>query len=63
MTREAGPTGAWLFQALVLDAMTIYTGKSDSVAALRIELTDVLYVPRIWHDVPSSVARRTYLGR
>jgi hypothetical protein len=48
MTRETDPTRVWLFQALLLDAMTVYTGKSGPAAALRIKLTEVLYVPWIW---------------
>jgi hypothetical protein len=48
MTREVDPTEAWLFQALLLDSMTIYTGKSSPAATLRIKLTDVLYIPWIW---------------
>jgi hypothetical protein len=44
-TREMGPTGAWLFQPLLLDAMTIYTGKSGPSTALRIKLTEELYIP------------------
>jgi hypothetical protein len=47
MTREADPTRAYLFQALLLGAMTIYTGKSGLTTALRVKLTEVLYVPRI----------------
>jgi hypothetical protein len=48
MTKQVDPTGVWLFQALLLDAMTIYAGKSDPTAALRIKLAKVLYVPWIW---------------
>jgi hypothetical protein len=47
MTGEADPAGAWLFQALLLDTMTIYTGKGGPATALRIKLTEVLYVPWI----------------
>jgi hypothetical protein len=37
-----------LFQALLLDAMIIYTGKNGLAAVLRIKLTEVFYVPWIW---------------
>jgi hypothetical protein len=48
MAREAGPTGAWLFQAMLLDAMTTYMVRGSLAATLRIKLTEVFYVPRIW---------------
>jgi hypothetical protein len=37
-----------LFQALLLDAMIIYTGKDSLTVALRIKLTELLYIPWIW---------------
>jgi hypothetical protein len=45
MTKEAGPTRVYLFQALHLDTMIIYIGKNGPAAALRIKLMEVLYVP------------------
>jgi hypothetical protein len=36
-----------LFQALLLDAVIIYTGKNDLAIALRIKHIEVLYVPWI----------------
>jgi hypothetical protein len=47
MKREIGPTGAQLFRALLPDAMTTNTRKIDLVDVLRVELTEVLYAPRI----------------
>jgi hypothetical protein len=52
MTREVDSTGASLFQALLLDAMTIYTSKRVLIAALRVKLMKVLYVPRIQQWCP-----------
>jgi hypothetical protein len=46
--REVGPTRVWLFQALLLDTMTTYTRRNNLTDVLRIKLTEVLYVPRIW---------------
>jgi hypothetical protein len=40
MTREADPTGAKLFRALLLDDMTINTGKNGPCAALRVKLVE-----------------------
>jgi hypothetical protein len=48
MTREAGPARVWLFQALLLDAMTTYIGRSGLTAALRVKLTEVVFVSWIW---------------
>jgi hypothetical protein len=48
MTGEADPAGAWLFQALLLVAITTYIGMSGLAAALSIKLMKVLYAPRIW---------------
>jgi flagellar biosynthesis protein FliQ len=48
MTGEVDPARVWLFQALLLVAMTTYIGMSGLAAALSIKLMDVLYVPRIW---------------
>jgi hypothetical protein len=42
--------------------MTTNTEKIDPAAALRVELTEVLYALRIWHGVPSFVVRRTHPG-
>jgi hypothetical protein len=42
MTREAGATGVELFQALLLEAMIAYTGRSGLATTLRVELTEVL---------------------
>jgi hypothetical protein len=49
MIKEACPTRVLLFQALLLDAMAIYIGKTGLTAALKIKLTEVLYVPWIWY--------------
>jgi hypothetical protein len=62
MKRETGPTEAYLFRALFMDAMITNTGKTDPTAVLRVELIEVLYAPRIWHGVPSSVVSQTHLG-
>jgi hypothetical protein len=58
MTRGTDPAGAWLFQALLLDTMTIYTGKGGPATVLRIKLTKVLYVPWIlqWCSILRSQA-------
>jgi hypothetical protein len=58
MTREAGPARVWLFQALLLDAMTTYIGRSGLTAALRVKLIEVLYVPWIcqWLSILHSQA-------
>jgi hypothetical protein len=58
MAREASPTGAWLFQALLLDATISYTGRGGLAAALSIKLTEVFYVPRVrqWFPILHSQA-------
>jgi hypothetical protein len=45
-----------LFQALLLDAMTIYIGKNSLAAALRIKIMEVFYVPwiRQWCSILRS---------
>jgi hypothetical protein len=43
-TRKACSTRVWPFQALLLDAMTTYIGRSSLIVALRVKLIDVLYV-------------------
>jgi hypothetical protein len=48
MTREAGLDRVWFSQALILDAMTTYIGRSGLTAALRVKLMEVLYVLWIW---------------
>jgi hypothetical protein len=45
-----------------MDAMITNAGKTDPTAVLRVELIEVLYAPRIWHGVPSSIVRQTHLG-
>jgi 5-methylthioribose kinase len=42
--------------------MTTNTEKINPTIVLRVELIEVLYVPKIWHDVSSFVARRTHSG-
>jgi hypothetical protein len=56
MTRETSPTRVWPFQALLLDAMTTYIGRSDLATALRVKLMEVLYVPQIrqWFSILHS---------
>jgi hypothetical protein len=53
-----------LFQALLLDAMTIYTGKNGFTAALRINLMEVLYVPWIcqWCSILRSLVDASRLA-
>jgi hypothetical protein len=36
-----------LFQALLLDAMTTYTGRGSLAATLRTKLMEVFYVPGV----------------
>jgi hypothetical protein len=45
---EAGPARAWLNPTLLPDTMTI-RGMSSLATALRIKLTEVLYVSWAWH--------------
>jgi hypothetical protein len=51
-----GPTGIWLLQTLLLDAMTTYTGRGGLTTALRIKLTEVFYVPWVqqWFSILRS---------
>jgi hypothetical protein len=46
--REAGPARAWLIPALLPGTMAIQ-GMSSLPTALSIKLTEVLYVPWVWH--------------
>jgi hypothetical protein len=47
-----------LFHALLLEAMTIYTGRGGLSTALRIKLTEVFYVPEVrqWFSILYSQA-------
>jgi hypothetical protein len=56
-----------LFQAFLLDTMTTYTGRSGLTTILRVKLTEVLYVLRVWHwfsilRSQADTSRTTYLG-
>jgi hypothetical protein len=44
---EAGPAGAWLFQALLLGTMIKYTELDGLVVVLRVKLMKVFYVLKI----------------
>jgi hypothetical protein len=64
MTRAAGPTTIWLFQALLLDAMTTYIERSDLDAALSIKLTEVIldvsYAAPQAHGIVNVALHREY---
>jgi hypothetical protein len=47
MTHHISNEGTDHLVSQLLDAMTTYAGKNDPIIALRVKLTDVLYVPRI----------------
>jgi hypothetical protein len=61
---EAGPAGAWLNPALLLGTME---GMTSLATALRIKLTEVLYVPWAWHwfsllRCQADTSRSAHLG-
>jgi hypothetical protein len=51
-------------QALLLDTMTIYTGRNGLAAVLRIKLTEELFVPnvKVVYDTSSRTITRVACG-